>query len=89
MAIEFGYCMICHKEIAPKCGDCSTRKPGSQYTEVTLDWSNGSHMPVAVCLDCASQNRHTTADAKRRITEAHQNHWTEKGGTFDKEIVIV
>lgn len=89
MAIEYGFCMVCGKEICPACRECGTRKPGSQYTEVTMDWSNGSKMQVGVCVDCAVANKHTTAHAKAKITEAHQKHWEEKGGQFDKGIVLV
>lgn len=89
MAIEYGFCMVCKTEIAPKCGDCSTRKPGNRYTEVQMEWSNGSKMPVAVCVECAVSHKWTTAHAKAAITEAHQNHWAEQGGQFDKAVVIV
>lgn len=87
--IEFGYCMLCRKEIAPKCGECGTRKPGSQYTEVSMEWSNGSHMQVAVCLDCAKDNKHTTAQFKQQVTKAHHDHWDEKGEPHDKGVVLV
>lgn len=89
MAIEFGFCMICQKEIAPKCNDCGTRKPAGQYTEVAMQWSNGSQMQVAVCLDCAKDNKHTTAHAKQLITKAHQDHWKEQGGQFDPAVILV
>lgn len=87
--IEFGFCMVCQKDIAPACGDCRTRKPGSQYTEVVLEWSNGSKMPVAVCLDCATSHKWNTAHAKQMITKAHHDHWDEQQAVHDKGIVIV
>lgn len=89
MAIEFGFCMICGKDIAPACKECGTRKAGSHYTEVVMEWSNGSKMPVAVCLDCAKDNKHTTAHAKQVITKVHQDHWDETRGIYDKGVVIV
>lgn len=85
--IEYGFCMICGKEIAPKYENI--RKPGSQYTEVEVTWSNNCKMRVAVCVDCAVKNAHADPESKAKITKAHQDHWTESGGTFDKEIVLV
>jgi hypothetical protein len=89
MKCEFGYCMLCEKEIAPPCGHCGSRKPGSQYTEVEVQWSNGSIMKIAVCVDCAVKNAHAADVAKDGLTKAHQAHWEKQGGTYDKAVVIV
>lgn len=89
MKCEFGFCMLCEKEIAPPCGHCNTRKPGSQYTEVEVAWSNGSKMKVAVCVDCAVKNAHASPEAKEGITKAHWNHWDAQGGDYDEAVVIV
>lgn len=89
MGAEFGFCMICDKEIAPKCGSCDTRKPGGEYTQVEVQWSNGSKMLIAVCLSCATSHAWTTPEAKKGITQAHWDHWDKEGGKYDREIVIV
>lgn len=81
--------MVCEKDIAPPCGDCGGRKPGSQYTEVVMEWSNGSKMPIAVCLNCATSHEWCKPEVKAAITLAHQDHWAELGGRFDKAVVIV
>lgn len=87
--IEFGKCMVCDKDIAPKCPTCNVRSRGSDYTEVTVEWSNGSKMPIAVCLACAKSHAWNTAHAKARITESHHQHWSSQGGSFDRGVVIV
>lgn len=89
MAIKMAVCMICDKDIGVTCPECGSRKPNSDYTQVDVEWSNGSRMVIAVCLNCAHTHAWTTPEAKKKITIAHHDHWTEKGGTFDKEIVIV
>lgn len=87
MKCEFGYCLVCEKEIAPKCGSCEARRPGGQYTEVQLNWSNGSRMNVAVCLDC-SKDKVWVAD-KVAMTQAHFDAWDKCAGQYDREVVIV
>lgn len=86
--IPYGFCLICGKEISQKCGDCGTRKPTSQYTEVQTQWTNNAKMNVAICVDCATKNAHTTAHGKAKITEAHHDHWDAEGRVHDKSIVI-
>lgn len=87
--LEPGLCVICAKDIAPKCGECGTRKFGSQYTEVVMEWSNGSKMPVGVCLDCAKDNKHMTAHVKQQVTQDHHDYWEKQGQPRDKGIILV
>lgn len=89
MKCEFGFCSVCDKEIAQKCPSCDSKRPSGEYTEVEVQWSNGSKMQIAVCLDCATNHKWTTPEAKAGLTKAHFDHWEKQGGTYDKEIVIV
>ncbi len=89
MKCEFGFCTLCEKDIASKCPSCQAKRPGSDYTEVQVTWSNGSLMQIALCLDCATSHLWSTPEAKKGITEAHWLAWEKEGKTFDKEIVIV
>ncbi len=85
MKCHSGYCLTCDKEIAPVVN--GKRRPGNQYTEVFLDWSNGSRMRTAVCVDCAKANI-WTAD-RSEMTKAIQEAWDAQGGTYDKAVVLV
>lgn len=87
MRAEFGYCLVCEKEIAKPCQTCGTRKAGQDYNEVQVQWSNGSKMQIAVCLDCAKKA--FTPEEKKAMTQAHFDAWSKLGGTFDKGVVIV
>lgn len=87
MRCEYGFCIVCDKEIASKCSGCDTRKPNGQYTEVMLSWSNGSRMSMAVCLDCAPHKIWKTD--KKVLTQAVWDAWDKKGHTYDKEIILV
>lgn len=87
MRCEYGFCIVCDAEIAPKCGDCSTRKPGGNYTEVELKWSNGARMTTAVCIPC-SKDQIWKAD-KTELTKAVWAAWDRQGHQYDKNIVIV
>jgi len=53
MRVEFGYCVCCEKEIAPKCPTCNVRRPGGQYTEVQMNLSDGTRTHQPVCLECS------------------------------------
>lgn len=87
MSAEFGFCAICNKEIAKACAACGVRKVGGDYTEVQVQWSNGSKMNIAVCLDCSKK---PIGDAeKKTVTEAHFAAWERRGGIFDKGVVLV
>ena len=89
MKCEFGFCLVCDKEIVPACKECGTRKltKSSPYTEVQLPWSNGSRMNVAVCVDCAS-GPVWKAD-KKELTQAIWDKWDQMGHNYDKGIVLV
>lgn len=88
MKCEFGYCLVCEREIARRCGECGTRKPSDDYTEVQLTWSNGSRMNTAVCVDCAVSGRAHQAD-KKQMTEAIWRAWDRQGAVYDKGAVLV
>lgn len=87
MRAEFGYCLSCEKEIAKPCQTCGTRKAGGEYNEIQVQWSNGSKMQIAVCLDCAKKT--FTEEEKKQMTEAHFKAWDSLGGKYDKGVVIV
>lgn len=89
MRAEFGYCTVCEKEIARTCSDCSNKAKTNDYTEVQVEWSNGSKMKIAVCVDCATSHKWATPEAKAGITKAHWDAWDRLGGAYDKQIVIV
>ena len=89
MKCEYGFCSVCEKEIAKRCNDCGSRKPGNEYTEVEVEWSNGSKMKIAVCVTCATTHVWTTPEAKAGLTKAHQDYWDKAKGTYDKAVVIV
>lgn len=89
MKCEFGYCMICEKEIAKPCPTCSTKTKTGDYTEVQIEWSNGSKMQIAVCLSCATSHAWKQEEAKKGITQAHFGAWEKMGHTFDRGVVVV
>lgn len=89
MKCEFGYCSVCEKDISQKCPSCEAKRPGPEYTEVQVEWSNGSKMQIAVCLDCALSHLWSTSEAKRGLTEEHWAYWDKKGQMYDKAVVIV
>lgn len=86
MRCEFGYCLICDKEIATKCSHCSSKTKNGAYTEVQLKWSNGSKMQMAVCTDCAPA-KVWKAD-KTEMTKAVWDSWDKMGHTYSKDIVL-
>lgn len=88
MRCEYGYCLICDKEIAKKCETCETRKPTDDYTEVQLQWSNGSKMNTAVCVECATQGRVHSAD-RMEMTKAVWKAWERQGGSYDPTVTLV
>lgn len=89
MRVELGYCAVCDKEIAKKCQHCTHRQPTEDYTEVQMNWSNGSKMQVAVCKTCATTHAWTTPEAKIGITQAHFDAWDRTGASYDKAVVLV
>ena len=89
MRAEFGYCIICDKETAKQCSSCNNRAANEHYTEVEVEWSNGSKMRIGVCKDCATSHKWATPEAKKGITEAHWKIWDDRHETYSKEIVVV
>ncbi len=87
MKAEFGYCLVCEKEIAKACPSCGAKKAGSDYTEREVEWSNKSKMKIAVCLECAK--RSFTPEEKKAMTMAHFDAWDKRGGKYNPEVVIV
>lgn len=94
MKCEYGLCLCCEKEIISRCTQCGTGKPNSQYTEVHLNLSNGSKMPVAVCLGCKDKvftmdrevvmeavrtGWHKEHDAMNWSREKRENYWKTHG----------
>lgn len=89
MRAEYGYCMICDKEIAKKCSGCDAKVKTNDYTEVEVQWTSGAKMKIGVCIDCAKNHTWATPEAKKGITKAHWDAWDKQGGKYDKEIVLV
>lgn len=87
MRCEYGYCLVCDKEIAKKCDSCATKKPTEDYTEVELKWSNGSKMVTAVCVECA-RDKVWTAD-KKEMQQAIWSAWDKQKAVYSKEVVLV
>ena len=84
--IQPGYCMICNAKTHTQCGTCGTKKFNDQHTEVEVKWSNGSKMRVGVCVDCAKNNLHDLSENKKKIGDAHHDHWQ---GKSDRSVTIV
>lgn len=89
MRCEFGYCMVCDREIAKTCTACNVRSKTSDYTEVEIMWSNGSKMRIGICVSCAVSHAWTTPAVKVAMTQAHWDAWDKAGGKYDKEVVVV
>ena len=87
MKAEFGFCLVCEKEIAKPCPTCGTKKAGEEYNEIEVLWSNQSKMRIAVCRNCAKKS--FSEEDKKAMTEAHFKAWDKLGGKFDKAVVIV
>ena len=66
------------------CTSCGTKKPTDKYTQVEMNLSNGSRMPVAVCVDCKddvfSADRKAIMDAVRAgwIEEQIRDKWSKE-----------
>lgn len=54
------------------CRECGTKRPNGKYAEVLMNISNGSKMPVAVCMDCKDKVFH--ADRKQ-LMDAIRQGW--------------
>ncbi len=87
MRCKYGFCIVCDKEIAKRCSGCDARKPTEDYTEVQLQWSNGSKMQMACCVEC-SRDAIWKAD-KAALTRAVQEAWDAEHGSYDPAVVIV
>lgn len=87
MKCERGRCLVCEKEIAKKCSGCDAMTNTQDYTEIELNWSNGSRMRMAVCINC-SKDKIWKAD-KTEMTHAIWDAWDKENGKYDKEVVLV
>lgn len=75
MKSEYGLCICCEKDMMTTCPTCQHKKPGPEYTEVLMDLSNGSKMPLAVCLCCKDDV--FSAD-KKELMEAVRKGWQKE-----------
>lgn len=83
-----GKCLLCEKEIAKPCPTCGQGWQNTdQYTHVKLNWSNGSKMEVAVCVDC-SRTAIWRAD-KTQLTQAIWDAWDKADANYSREVVLV
>jgi hypothetical protein len=79
MKCEFGICLCCDTAIATTCPTCTTRKPNELYTEVLVNLSNGSKMPIAVCVDCTQD---IFQKDRKEIMAAIRAAWTREHDTL-------
>ncbi len=89
MIVSPGLCVTCEKPVAAACPACGAQKFAANFTEVTVQWSNGSRMPIGICTDCSTGNKWNTPEAKAGIAKAHFDYWDKMGGTYDPEISLV
>lgn len=82
------YCMLCGNKTHIECGHCGHVRVNDQYTQVEVQWTNGSKMMIGLCVDCANKNAHQDPQIKAKITELHQAEWDRAGHRFDREVVI-
>lgn len=85
MKCAHGLCLYCEKDLMTTCPTCSHRKPGNNYTQIFFPLTNGSQMPVVVCLD----HKDTIFNAdKKEIMKAVRDGWHQEhdkmGWTKDK-----
>lgn len=82
MKSGFGLCLICEKNLMVTCPTCGHKKFGNEYTEVLLDLTNGSKMPIAVCLGCKDKvHQHDKVEIMKAVRQGwHDEHdkmnWT-------------
>ena len=72
MKCEYGICTLCEKSVMETCSTCGAKRHAGRYTEVLLDLTNGSKMPVAVCLDCKD---HVHQVNKKVLMDAVRQGW--------------
>lgn len=89
MIVSPGYCVTCEKQIHNACPTCGSKSFSKEFTEVVVQWSNGSKMPIGICTECSTGNKWITPEAKAGIAKAHFDYWDKTGGRYDKEVVIV
>lgn len=75
MKAQYGLCIVCEKDLMITCGACGTKKKGNDYTEVTMDLSNGSRMPIAVCLEHKDS---IFKEDKKQIMDAVKAGWKQE-----------
>lgn len=88
MPFDGSYCMLCDAKTHVECGACGYKKPNDQYTQVEVQWTNGSKMQIGICVGCAIKNVHAAPENKTLITKLHQDEWDRLGHKYDREIVI-
>lgn len=76
MKCEFGLCLVCEKKIMNACSTCNHKTKNGEYTEVLLNLSDGSKMPVAVCIAC-SQGPVWEAD-KDQVMDEVRKGWEKE-----------
>ena len=76
--IDLRLCMFCGKDHTQ-----------GNHSEVTVEWSNGSKMPIGMCRDCSTSHVWTTAEGKTKIRDWHFQYWDEHGGNYNKGLTIV
>lgn len=84
MICEYGKCLHCGKDLMSACGTCGHKKPNNNYTEVRFDLTNGSKMPVAVCLDCKDKIFHADKKEIMKVVRAGWEKEHDKMG-WDKD----
>ena len=72
MRCEYGFCLCCDKKILDDCPTCGSKRKTGDYTEVLLDLTNGSKMPIAVCLGCKDSVYH---EDKIKVMQAVRDGW--------------
>ena len=69
---EYGVCLCCETEILSACKECGSKRPNGKYTEVLMKLSDGSRMPIAVCMDCKES---VWNEDKELIMQAVRDGW--------------
>lgn len=78
-----GFCMFCDQSLI------DGGRLNGHYSEVEVQWSNGSKMKIGICKDDAEKHAWTTEEGKKIITDWHHTYWKNQGATMDEKIVIV
>lgn len=75
MKCEYGLCLNCEKDLLRTCSSCGSKQKSNDYTEVLLNLTNGSKMPIAVCLDCKDT---VFQGDKKQIMDAVRKGWSKE-----------